>query len=134
MTSHRLKWGSFSPNEVIGSHRTSGREKEGNKERAEGSNCPPGRRRRRRRRKGIPRNSWMQEVTGMREKGINNMECVGIKRSANIDTLYIKNNFYSCTEYQCFHMFLCIKFYFPSPFLPVDPFHVINSLLSHSSC
>jgi hypothetical protein len=33
--------------------------------------CPPGRR------KGRPRNSWMQEVTtGMREKGINNMEWV----------------------------------------------------------
>ena len=32
--------------------------------------CPPGRRR-----KGRPRNSWMQEVaTGMREKGINNLE------------------------------------------------------------
>ena len=36
--------------------------------------CPPGRRRRR---KGRPQNSWMQEVTtGMREKGINNMEWV----------------------------------------------------------
>jgi hypothetical protein len=32
--------------------------------------CPPGRRRKRR-----PRNSWIQEVTtGMREKGINNIE------------------------------------------------------------
>ena len=32
--------------------------------------CPPGGRR-----KGRPRNSWMQEVTtGMREKGISNME------------------------------------------------------------
>ena len=30
--------------------------------------CPP------RRRKGRPQNSWMQEATGMREKGINTME------------------------------------------------------------
>ena len=36
--------------------------------------CPPGRRRRR---KDRPRNSWMQEVTtGMREKGINNVEWI----------------------------------------------------------
>ena len=36
--------------------------------------CPPGRRRRR---KGRPRNLWIQELTtGMREKGINNMEWV----------------------------------------------------------
>ena len=35
--------------------------------------CPP-----ERRRKGKPHNSWMQEVTtGMREKGINNMEWAG---------------------------------------------------------
>ena len=34
--------------------------------------CPHGRRRR----KGRPRNSWTQEVTGMREKGINNMEWI----------------------------------------------------------
>ena len=34
--------------------------------------CPPGRKR-----KGRPRNWWMQEVTtGMREKGISNMEWV----------------------------------------------------------
>ena len=38
--------------------------------------CPLGERRRRRiRRKGRSRNSWVQEVTtGMREKGINNLE------------------------------------------------------------
>ena len=35
-TSHRLKWGPFPPNEVDGiAHSTSGREKEGNKERTE---------------------------------------------------------------------------------------------------
>ena len=39
---------------------------------------PGGRRRRRRRRRRVkPRNSWMPEVaTGMREKGINNMEWI----------------------------------------------------------
>ena len=43
--------------------------------------CPSGRRRRRRRRrKERPRNSWMQEViTGMREKGINNMVWVDLE-------------------------------------------------------
>jgi len=34
--------------------------------------CPLGKRRGRR--KVRPRNSWMQEITGMREKGINNEE------------------------------------------------------------
>ena len=29
-----------------------------------------------------------------------------------------------------FYIFLCLKFYFPSPFFPVDPFHVVNSLLT----
>ena len=41
--------------------------------------CLPGRRRRRRRRRTIRRNlnSWMQEIkTGMREKGIDNMEWI----------------------------------------------------------
>jgi hypothetical protein len=38
--------------------------------------CPPGRRR-----EGRSRNSWMQEVTtGMREKGINNLESVNRER------------------------------------------------------
>ena len=31
--------------------------------------CLPGRRR-----QGRPRNSWMEKITGMREKGINSME------------------------------------------------------------
>ena len=47
---------------------------------------------------------------------------------------YKYQNFILCTEYQCFHIFLCLKFYFPSPFFAVEPFHVVNSLLSHSSC
>ena len=47
--------------------------------------------------------------------------------------------FYLCifiyiSEYQCFHIFLCLKYYFPSPFFPVYPSHVVNSLLSHPSC
>ena len=42
--------------------------------------CPPGRRRRiKRSKKGIPRNSWMHEVpSGMREKGINNLEWISL--------------------------------------------------------
>ena len=65
--------------------------------------CPPGRRRTRRRRKGIPRNSWTQEVsTGMKEKGITNMEwmereewrriniSLETERCESIDTLYKK--------------------------------------------
>ena len=45
--------------------------------------CPTGRsRRRRRRRKGRPRISCMEEVTtGMREKGINIMECIDREES-----------------------------------------------------
>ena len=39
-----------------------------------------------------------------------------------------------CTEYQCFHFFLYIKFYFPSPFFPVYSFDVVNSHLSLTSC
>ena len=38
------------------------------------------------------------------------------------------------TEYRSFHIFLCLKFYFLSPFFPIDSFHVVNSLSSHSSC
>ena len=41
---------------------------------------------------------------------------------------------YVCTKYQCFYIFLNIKFYFPSPFFPIDTFLTVNSLLSHSSC
>ena len=42
--------------------------------------------------------------------------------------------FYLSTQYQFFQIFLCLKFYFPSPLCPVDRFQVANSLLSHSSC
>ena len=42
--------------------------------------------------------------------------------------------YYLCTKYQYFHIFLCLKFYFSSPFFPVDLFHVVNSLLCHSNC
>ena len=38
-----------------------------------------------------------------------------------------------CTENQCLHIFLCLKYFCPSPFFPVDPFHVVNSLLTHFS-
>ena len=44
------------------------------------------------------------------------------------------NNNFLCTKYQCFHIFLCLKLYFPSPFFHVDPFHVFNTFLSHSGC
>ena len=41
-----------------------------------------------------------------------------------------------CTEPRCLHLFLCLKFsfYFSSQLFSVDPFHVVNSLLSYSSC
>ena len=38
-----------------------------------------------------------------------------------------------CTGYQCFHIFQFLKFHFSSPFFPVDSFHVVNSLISHTS-
>ena len=41
---------------------------------------------------------------------------------------------YLCTEYQRFRIFMCQMSYFPSSFFLVDPFHVVNSLLSYSSC
>ena len=41
---------------------------------------------------------------------------------------------YLFAECQCFHIWLCLKFYFLSPFFPVDPFHVVNSLLSKFRC
>ena len=37
------------------------------------------------------------------------------------------------TEYQCFHIFLCLKFYFPFPFIPLETFHIVNSIFSHYS-
>ena len=37
------------------------------------------------------------------------------------------------TEGRCFHIILCLTFYCRSPFFPIDPFHVVNSLLSHSN-
>jgi len=42
--------------------------------------------------------------------------------------------FYLFTESRCLHIFLFLKFqfYFYSPFFSVDPYHVVNSLLSHS--
>ena len=36
--------------------------------------------------------------------------------------------------YRCFHIFVCLKLYFTSPFFHLDPFHVVNSLFSHFSC
>ena len=42
------------------------------------------------------------------------------------------NIFYLCPELGC-RIFLYLKFYFPSPFFPIDPFHFVNCLLSHSS-
>ena len=40
-----------------------------------------------------------------------------------------------CTEYKCFHIFQCLKFYFSSPLFLVDPFHVyfLHSCILRSS-
>ena len=38
------------------------------------------------------------------------------------------------TEYRFLHIFLCLKFYFSSPFFSVYPLQVVDSLLSHSCC
>ena len=56
--------------------------------------------------------------------GSSSVQSIAIKEKYN----YLVN---SCTEYQYFHIFLCLKFYFSSPFFPVEPLHVANSLLSH---
>ena len=56
------------------------------------------------------------------------------KSMCNSHIFRVTQSVFLCSEYQCFHIFLCLYFYFPSLFFPVVPFHVVNSLVSHSSC
>ena len=49
-----------------------------------------------------------------------------------ISSILNSNFIYLCAEYQCFHIFLCLKFYFPSLFFPAYLFHAVNFHLSHS--
>ena len=60
--------------------------------------------------------------------------CASLTLSCYVTQKYfIDNNFLFMYRVIYFHIFLCLKFYFSSPFFPTDPLHV-NFLLSHSSC
>ena len=52
----------------------------------------------------------------------------------NNNYYYYYYYYYLRIYYQWMHIFQCIKFCFIFPFFCVDPFHVVDSFLSHSSC